>query len=460
MNVSDADLLRTIDPATLGSRLRAARVADGLTQTELAGTDVSVGYISRIESGHRRPNGRVLVKLAARLGVPVEQLLHGASPSELEDIRLMLDFAELSLESGEPVEAEVRSAEALARSRAASLDDTTDRASFLHARALEALGRLDDAIVELEELIGHTTSGLVKIRAGVALSRSYRDSGDLAKAIDAGEAILARLSGTPLEQTDESVQLAVTVAAAYFERGDTGHAVRVCRAAVAKAEALGSSTARASAYWNASLMEVNRGAIRDAVPLAERALALLGEGRDARNLARLRTQLGMMQLRMDPPEVSAAEQNLERAAGELVWSSASPIDVARNDLARARARFIVGDFEAAGELGQQVRSAIGSQAPLVLGDALSLLGQVLMAQGNTSHATSYFHQAVLAMTGSGADRSAAQQWFELADLLDSVGLTEASRDAYRNAAASAGVRSRPGPPVRNDERAGTSAAAH
>lgn len=447
MDARQADLLRSIDPATLGRRLRAARVAQGLTQTELADTDVSVGYVSRIESGHRRPNGKVLTDLAARLGVTVEQLLVGAAPRELDEIRLALDFAELSLESGEPVEAEARSAEALACAEYASLDDLADRARFLHARALEALGRLDDAILGLEALVRHTTSNLVTIRAGVALSRAYRESGDLTKSIEAGEAILDRLAGTPLEQTDEAVQLAVTIAAAYFERGDSGHAVRVCRAAVAKAEALGSATARASAYWNASLMETARGAVADAVPLAERALALLGEGRDARNLARLRTELGTMQLRLDPPQVSAAQANLEKAAEELAWSSASPVDVARNDLALARAFFLTGDLEAAAELSQQVQATVAGRAPLVRADALSLAGQISAAQGALDRAASHFQQAVLAMTGMGADRSAAQLWFELADLLDSVGLVEASRDAYRSAAAASGVSARPRMPV-------------
>ncbi|MFC5729711.1 MULTISPECIES: helix-turn-helix transcriptional regulator [Nocardioides] len=444
MDARQAELLRSIDPATLGRRLRAARVAKGLTQTELAGRDVSVGYVSRIESGNRRPNGKVLAELASRLGTPVEQLLVGAAPRELDEIRLALDFAELSLESGQPIEAEVRSAEVLARVEAASLEDMVDRARLLHARALEALGRLDDSILELEALIGLTRSALVEVRAGVALSRCYRESGDLTRAIEAGERILGRLAGTPLERTDESVQLAVTVAAAYFERGDSGHAVRVCRAAMAKAEALESSTARASAYWNASMMEADRGAVGDAVALAERALALLAEGRDARNLARLRSQLGAMQLSLDPPEVTEAQRNLDRAAEDLAWSSASPVDVARNDLARARAFLISGDLAAAAELSQRVEAAMSDQAPLLRGEALSLNAQILMAQGDVTRAASCLRQAVLAMTGVGADRSAAQQWFELADLLDGVGLADASRDAYRNAAASAGVRARTG----------------
>src|ERR1044072_996776 len=101
MDARQADRLRKIDPAVLGQRLRAARVAKGMTQTDLAGADVSVGYVSRIEAGQRRPNLQVLTDLCIRLGTPVEQLLMGVAPQELEQINLNLDFAELSLESGE-----------------------------------------------------------------------------------------------------------------------------------------------------------------------------------------------------------------------------------------------------------------------------------------------------------------------------------------------------------------------
>ena len=122
--------------------------------------------------------------------------------------------------------------------------------------------------------------------------------------------ILEHLADTPLDSTDEAVQMAVTLAAAYFVRGDIGQAVRVCRKAIAKAETLDSPVARASAYWNASAFEAEQGAVRDAIPLAERALALLAEGQDGRNLGRLRTHLGIMQLRMDPPQIDEAQQNL------------------------------------------------------------------------------------------------------------------------------------------------------
>ena len=315
MDARQADLLRKIDPAELGHRLRAARVAKGMTQTDLAGADVSVGYVSRIESGHRRPNLQVLTDLCVRLGTPVEQLLMGVAPQELEQIKLTLDFAELSLESGQAQAAEAQAREALEQAEGASLKELVYRARFLVARALEAQGFVDDAIIALETMLSPRVGTVMHIKVGIALSRCYRESGDFSKAVEVGEMTLEQLADTPLDSSDEAVQMAVTLAAAYFERGDTSQAVRVCRKAVTKAEKLESPKARASAYWNASIMEHAQGSVRDAVPLAERALQLLAEGQDSRNLARLRTTLGMMQLRLDPPLVDEAEKNLAPGRG-------------------------------------------------------------------------------------------------------------------------------------------------
>ena len=71
--------------------------------------------------------------------------------------------------------------------------------------------------------------------------------------------------------------------------------------------------------------------------MAERALSLLSEGSDTRNLARLRTELATLQLSADPPDVDAAEENLARGLVQLHESSASPMDIANNTLVRARA---------------------------------------------------------------------------------------------------------------------------
>ncbi len=443
MDARHAEMLGRTDREALGRRLRSARQARGLTQGQVAGDLMSVAYLSRIESGHRRPTAPALETLAERLGVTVDSLLGEPERHVVDQIRLALDYAELSLESGQPEDAErhlQQALDTLATSRTAGL---RERARLLHARALEATHREDDAVIELESVIDdRSADGLTRIKAGIALSRIYRETGDLGRAIECGERVMSDVEEAGLESCDEAVQLAVTVAAAHFERGDTAHAVRLCRKAITRAESLGSPRARASAYWNASVMQANRGDVSAAVPLAERALALLGEGQDARNLARLRTEVGRLQLELDPPAIDEARHNLEQAAAEMEWSSASPVDRAWTLLGLARVGFLAGDLAGSRALVAQVHTTADGNAPLAEAEALTLEGRTYAAEGATELAARSYQAAVLRLSAIGADQGAAQLWFDLADLLEGVGLADQALDAYRRAAASTGLRAR------------------
>src|SRR5947208_6259531 len=55
VNTRVREFVATIDPVVLGERMRLARIRAGLTQSQVAGEDVSTAYISRIEAGQRRP---------------------------------------------------------------------------------------------------------------------------------------------------------------------------------------------------------------------------------------------------------------------------------------------------------------------------------------------------------------------------------------------------------------------
>jgi transcriptional regulator with XRE-family HTH domain len=248
MDVLEADLLKEIDPTELGQRIRAARVAKGWTQTQLAGDDISVGYVSRIESGQRRPNKQTLEAIAVRLAVPTEHLLRGVTAREYDEIKLQLDFAELSLETGQHLEAEAQARQATDRAALATQDELVFRGHYLIARALEGQDNLDDAIITLEGLVYSKRGGLLRIKAAIAMVRCLKTSGDLTRAIEVGERVMASMAGSHIDSCDEAVQLTVTVASAYFRRGDTGHAIRMCRKAITKAEDLDSNGARAAAY--------------------------------------------------------------------------------------------------------------------------------------------------------------------------------------------------------------------
>lgn len=428
-----------MDPAVLGERIRSARVAAGLTQRDLGAPEASVAHVSRIEAGARRPGLALLAAMAGRLGTTPRVLLLGAAAGETEEVELALTFVELALESGDAASAVGRSGGVVDRARPTGRSDLLQRALLAHGRALESSGRLEEAIEVLDDLVGLDGTGLTWARGGIALCRCNREAGDLARAVEAGETVRARLTAAGLDGTDESVQLTVTLAAAYHERGDVTVAARLCRDAVRRAEATGSPTARASAYWNASMVVAESGDVGEALPMAERALALLSEGSDGRNLARLRGMLATLQLADDPPQLDAAEENLVRAEAELRSSSASPVDVARNELSRARVSLMRGDpSDAVDRAGQAHREAEGL-APLLAADALSVQGQALHVLGDPA-AVDRYRSAVLVLTGIGADRSAARLWYDLGTLLEASGETAEALDAFRRAAASAGLR--------------------
>ena len=67
----------------LGTRLRAARQACGLSQAALVAGHFTKSYVSAVESGRAHPSLRALELMARRLGVPVSELLTApAAPAE------------------------------------------------------------------------------------------------------------------------------------------------------------------------------------------------------------------------------------------------------------------------------------------------------------------------------------------------------------------------------------------
>jgi tetratricopeptide (TPR) repeat protein len=429
---------RSIDPAVLGTRIRNLRLAAGLTQGELGGSDASIAYISRIEAGKRRPDLALLSAIAARVGATADELLHGVSRDRRAEWRLALDYAELSLRSGNAAAALDKSTEVLDGAVQASVAELVSESTLIKALALEALGHLDDAVIELEHLVEGDDTSAQWIRAAIALTRCYRESGDLVRATEAGERALRRLQPAGLDASTEGVQLVVTLASVYHERGDSRHAIRLCRSAATKAEELDSPEAKAAAYWNASIFESDQGRVDAAIPLAKHALSLLETGSDNRHLAQLHSQLGMFLLAGDVPDPAAARVELERAATELEWSAATTVERGYNTVALAQSVLMLGDTDGAERLLDGVADPAAT-APLLAAECALMRGQIAAARGDVTAARTAYLEAVRLLTAAGADRSAAQMWVDLAAVLDELGESEAAKVAYRSAVASTGL---------------------
>ncbi|NYI99603.1 tetratricopeptide (TPR) repeat protein [Nocardioides thalensis] len=438
MDVDLVNALLALDSKVLGERIKAARAAKGLTQPDLGGSDASVAYVSRIEKGERRPGPELVDLFAQRLGVNVEQLVLGEIPDHVRALELQIDLAELELGGGQ---ADVSHERVLAVLADVSLDRIPGgrlRARYVCAAAAEALG-LPEATDEFASIVAEAEPGPIALKAAVALSRVSRERGALDEAVSAAERGLDIARKASLIDTEQAVRLTVTLAAAHYERGDIDTAAAACEEAIERADRLDAPGARAAAYWNTSVIEAEAGNIERALHLAKKALNLLETAEGTLDLARLRTQLSAIMLRVDPPDIDDARRQLEQASKELEWSGASPADRARTDIVRARLLFVSGALVEAHELAQEAVGRVGPELPLARGAGLSLLGQIAWSLGDDDGARQAYRSAIAVLTGFGNDREAAQLWFEVGALADEAGLHDEARDAYKRAAASSGL---------------------
>jgi tetratricopeptide (TPR) repeat protein len=445
MDSRQAELSRSIEKGLLGQRIRNARIAAGLTQGQLGhAADVTTAYISRIEAGDRRPEASRLEAMAGALGVSLDALV---GPEETDsvalELRVDLDHAQLALSAGSVEEAATaveRILDKLDQSPASA--SVRWQAEFIGALCEEARGKMDEAIVALKRLSENPRPDALWVKVLIALSRCYREVGDTERAISVGEDAMETLAGLGLLHVTETIQLAVTVASAYAAQGDVDHAARICLRAVDDAVAIGSPVAQGSAYWNASVMEARRGLPESAVSLASKAVALFELADDRRNMGRLRTDLALMQMSMDPPQLDEAWANLEHGRRELEWSSATPADHGRNRLVAARVLAGRGQLDLAVAAVDEVLAIDTASAPMLIAEAQVARGQWLADLGRVDEALLNFRDAVLIASGIGADRDAGQFWFDLAEIFDRYGDQDSARDAYRRAAASVGLASR------------------
>lgn len=86
-----------MDRAALGSRIKEARLAKKLTQTEVVGNFITRNMLSQIESGTATPSIKTLTYLAEVLDLPVEQLIGAEEPGDFA----LLQEAKQALRAGE-----------------------------------------------------------------------------------------------------------------------------------------------------------------------------------------------------------------------------------------------------------------------------------------------------------------------------------------------------------------------
>jgi transcriptional regulator with XRE-family HTH domain len=424
-----------VNQPALGRRIRELRLLAGLSQQDLAGPGVSASYVSRLESGERHASDRCLEWLAERLGTTVGFLTAGVADDGRRELRLELATAQLALDNGDAADAAERFALLCATDDA----EVAEAASWGLAASKEAIGDLGAAIEAYEELLEDALAASGRhslIRAATALSRCYREAGDLARAVDVGELALARLRDIGVKDSDVEINLLLTIAMAYQERGDLVRTQQLLARIRRVADELGTPRARGAAYWNAGVLAGELGHKADAVFLVERALALFGEGSDERNLARLHNAHATLLMRSDPTRASDALAML-RSAHETLEVAGSEIDIAYCETEMARALTLVGDAAAGIDMALSALSRLESETRLEGARARTALAYALAAAGRGGEATAEYQAAALTLENLKAPHQAALVWAELAVVADAGGDVAGAMAATRRALRSA-----------------------
>jgi len=428
----------------VAARLRAARRTAGLSQSELAGADLSASYVSLLESGRRNASPTTLAVLAARLGCTADYLANGQDAEQADRLRLAVSYADLALRNGEARDALDQLA-ALTDAHPDLPAEDLLRVRRLRARALEGLGELEEALREIEDL--RTLAQEARrhdehLRLTVDAVRCYQEAGDVGYALDVGEAALATVRSRGLEGTDTHAELASSVLGAYYYRGDIVRAQLMATEVLGVVGEAGSPQARAAVYWNASLLAEQRDDLPAALMLAERALAVYAEGEDARALARLRVAYGWLLLRCLParPEDARRELNTSR---EALVDLGTEVDVAYCDTELGRCELLLGRPGYALSLADSALTRLGSEPRPERAHTTLVRARALLALGRRDDAVVAYREAASTLSGLELSRHAASAWRELADAFAELGLLEDATLAYQQALTDAGVRAAP-----------------
>jgi tetratricopeptide (TPR) repeat protein len=421
---------------SLGERIRNLRLRKNMSQAQLAWPELSDSYVSLIESGKRTPAPSMVALLARKLECSTAYLMTGVTEEAMNGLHETLRYAQIALDNGAADEARTFFAEVVAHPALVDLPALAFDARWGHALALEAIGTLDEAIEELlraAELISPKTHADQWAEVHMALSRCYREQGDLATGITVGERALSELTETGGQWSDAMVLLGATTLGAYYYRGDLVYANQLAQTLIDRAEAIGSPRALMAVYWNAAFVAQARGEFEAGLKLAERAIALLGEDNDPRNLSRLRMAYAGLLLDAHPQQAERARELAIEAERELAASSASTVDTAWCLRNQARAELLLDNPVQAAVLAQRATDLLSGTAKLALAQTSTVLGEAYWRLGRQEDAVAVLSQAVEYMEKMEAHRPAARTWFDLAELLGAAGEPDGQKAAFQRA---------------------------
>lgn len=320
-----------------------------MSQAQLAGDEISAGYLSRLESGARPPTPKIISYLAERLGV---------SPSAFDGPPAAHEAPVADLVRAVTADGDGQAGELLERltHHQTGLSLPLRWLALWSLAGIRSQGTTHEAQLPLAQELLQTAEecGIpeLRVRSLVLVSRLHRSLGDMKAANACADDAYSTAIGHDVPRAD-TVRALMVLISTEAEESRLHDALRY----VADLEVLSKHTTRAlrvEALWTAASVYVRQGNHPAAADRLAEALALSSSADDLRLWMRLRFAAASLYLQMHPCRLSDAQQILKETEPALAL-----VGDARQHLEfrtiRAHAHFQAGELDAARTLCEEIR---------------------------------------------------------------------------------------------------------
>lgn len=376
-------------------------MALGLSQPAIASGIVAVEEIPLIEAGLRGPDQRVAAALCKRVRIPLD-------PSQ--------PVLDVEHAAAIEIEAALRRGEwRAAREPLSAIPRDGSSWRFYSAFVQERAGDLTGAIRTLESALASPgISRFWRMRMSVALCRSARDAGDLERSRRIGEQTLLEKCDDP----EMEIELRSTLAGTYCEIGDLGRALDLTEPRDSDPPL--SPWINATRLWARAMALQSLGRLEAALEAANGAVAALrGINRPT---AHAKMQNAAAWIAMQTPAFNPIEIDTQLRQAEAVFRELdAPVDLALVLSTRSELAVMQADVTGARDHAQEAVALIETGDAGERARIMAAAAHVYASIGDVDTAMRHLLTARELLDGSGARRSAAGTWQQMAATYAAMG---------------------------------------
>jgi tetratricopeptide (TPR) repeat protein len=379
-------------PVTLGERVRAARRELGLSQAQLAGEELTKGFISQVEAGLVRPSLRSLQVIASRLGRSLDYFIGDESLAGAKRRVFHRLAAQAAVERRDWAAARHEATSALAQQ-----PQGAERATLLRYLALAdtAEGRREQAferIAEAMSLVDANSDATELAHLLHARGVLYAEHAQLAAAAESLETARDVIEQREITDPRLRARTLVTLGTVYRRLHRTAKALTTYEQALAVASRSSELSLAAQGYMGVAVALYDAGELDGAVANYQRALNLFE--RVADTALELSVLQSLATVQFERGDMTAARQTVERCGERAAFAGDTRVG-AVIDVLRARITLEEGDAAEAlrlAEIAEQQLEETGDVRQQA--DALRVSGAAHHARGAYASSDKAYRKAI------------------------------------------------------------------